>query len=91
MENTDNTTTRNVDMNVEKESLLRFMQDADCLESLSKWTNELNIFDVLKISRAEIRHSNMLGWLMDPNENHGLGDSFLDGSYSFMETESAKS
>ena len=48
MKNTDNTTTRKVDMNVEKESLLRFMQDADCLESLSKWTNELNIFDVLK-------------------------------------------
>ena len=82
MENTDNTTTRKVDMNVEKESLLRFMQDADCLESLSKWTNELNIFDVLKISRAEIRHSNMLGWLMDPNENHGLGDSFLYGIIS---------
>lgn len=77
MENTD-CTTRNDD----KESLLRFLQDADCLDSLSKWTNEFNIFDVLGVSRAEIRHSNMLGWLLDPNENHGLGDSFLCGIIS---------
>ena len=77
MENTD-CTTRNDD----KESLLRFLQDADCLDSLSKWTNEFNIFDVLGVSRAEIRHSNMLGWLLDPNENHGLGDSFLYGIIS---------
>jgi hypothetical protein len=27
--------------------------------------------------RAEIRHSNMLAWLMNPNANHGLGDQFL--------------
>ena len=40
------------------------------------------MFDVLKISRAEIWHSNMLGWLLDPNENHGLGDSFLYGIIS---------
>lgn len=82
MENTSNAVTFKVNNSDEKESLLRFMQDADCLESLSKWTNEFNIFDVLKISRAEIRHSNMLGWLLDPNENHGLGDSFLYGIIS---------
>lgn len=64
-------------INSDKEELLRFMQEADCLESLSKWTNEFNMFDVLKISRTEIRHSNMLGWLLDPNESHGLGDTFL--------------
>lgn len=68
--------------NGDKEALLKFMQDADCLDSLSKWTNELNMFDILKISRTEIRHSNMLGWLLDPNENHGLGDSFLYGIVS---------
>ena len=61
----------------DKEALLKFMQDAECLDALSKWTNDFNIFDVLKISRTEIRHSNLLSWLIDPNENHGLGDSFL--------------
>lgn len=56
MENTDNTTTRKVDMNVEKESLLRFMQDADCLESLSKWTNELK-FSGGQIENVAHKHS----------------------------------
>ena len=36
-----------------------------------------NIFDILKISRNEIRHSNFLSWLLDPNQTHKLGDIFL--------------
>ena len=36
-----------------------------------------NIFQILKISRTEIRHSNFLAWLLDPNETHGLGKLFL--------------
>jgi len=31
----------------------------------------------LKVERVEIRHSNTLGWLLDPAESHGLGDIFL--------------
>lgn len=82
MNNITNATSPKGKDNYDKESLLKFMQDADCLESLSRWTSELNMFDVLRISRTEIRHSNMLGWLLDPNENHGLGDSFLYGVIS---------
>lgn len=36
-----------------------------------------NIFQILGISRAEIRHSNFLGWLLNPNASHGLGNNFL--------------
>ncbi len=36
-----------------------------------------NIFEILGISRAEIRHSNFLGWLLDPNEGHGLREFVL--------------
>ena len=36
-----------------------------------------NIFNILDISRTEIRHSNFLAWLLDPNETHGLGNLFL--------------
>ena len=68
-------------MSEEKEKLLRLMQDTESFEKLSKWTNRINIFDILKISRMEIRHSNVLSWLLDPNESHGLGDSFL---YAFL-------
>ena len=51
--------------------------DIDCLEPLNKWTKEINIFNILKINRMEIRHSNMLAWLLSPNETHGLNDKFL--------------
>ena len=36
-----------------------------------------NIFQILKISKTEIRHSNFLSWLLDPNQSHKLGDIFL--------------
>lgn len=36
-----------------------------------------NIFEILKISSAEIRHSNFLSWLLDPTAGHGLGPLFL--------------
>lgn len=61
----------------DEQALKQFLLDIECLEELSPWTNKLNIFDVLKITRTEIRHSNMLSWLFDANENHGLGDKFI--------------
>lgn len=67
-------------MSIEKkdeEALRKFLADIECLDALSPWTERFNIFDILKISRTEIRHSNMLSWLLDPNENHGLGDKFF--------------
>ena len=62
-----------------EEALQNFLLDIGCLDELLPWTGKFNLFDVLKISRTEIRHSNMLGWLLNPNENHGLGDAFLKG------------
>lgn len=47
------------------------------LTALDLQLNSFNIFDVLNISHREIRHSNFIGWLLDPNENHGFGDYFL--------------
>lgn len=61
----------------DEQALKQFLLDIECLEELSPWTNKLNIFDVLKITRTEIRHSNMLSWLFDANENHRLGDKFI--------------
>ena len=58
----------------DEEALQNFLLDIQCLDELLPWTGKFNLFDVLKVSRKEIRHSNMLGWLMDPNENHGFGD-----------------
>ena len=38
-----------------------------------------NIFEILKIKNMEIRHSNFLGWLLDPEESHNLENEFLKG------------
>lgn len=48
--------------------------DFDKMELLLKTPN---IFQILNISRTEIRHSNFLAWLLDPNGTHGLGKLFL--------------
>ena len=39
--------------------------------------NQFNPFKVLRVDQFEIRHSNILAWLLDPNENHQLGSFFL--------------
>lgn len=60
-----------------EQALKELLFDIDCLDELAPWTTKLNIFDVLKVSRAEIRHSNMLSWLFDANGSHGIGDKFV--------------
>jgi len=59
------------------EYLERFISENRELEKLESIANEFNIFTALKIQSKEIRHSNFLSWLIDPSENHGLGDYFL--------------
>ena len=61
------------------EALKAFLLDISCLDPLSEWTDRFNLFDVLKISHYEIRHSNLLAWLLSPNETHGIGSIFLEG------------
>lgn len=67
-------------------ALKNFLLDIECLDPLSEWTSRFNLFDILKISKVEIRHSNMLAWLIDPNENHGLGDSIIRGFIQYVVT-----
>ncbi len=67
-------------------ALKEFLLDIECLEPLSEWTGKFNLFDILKISRVEIRHSNMLAWLINPSENHGLGDGVVRGIIQFVTT-----
>lgn len=37
---------------------------------LDQQFNAFNPFKVLRVAKYEIRHSNVLAWLFDPNENH---------------------
>lgn len=65
----------------DEQVLQNFLLDIRCLDELLPWIRKFNLFDVLKISKFEIRHSNVLAWLLDPNENHGLGDTFIKGIF----------
>jgi len=47
------------------------------LERLERVLNEFNVFEALGAVRQEMRHSDFLAFLLDPNQNHGLGDDFL--------------
>ena len=69
---------RGIKMDKTEELLENFIFDSNLKELEKKYElNSFNIFDCLKLTRAEIRHSNFLAWLLDPNETHGFDDYFL--------------
>lgn len=41
-------------------------------QTLNKNLNKFNPLKVLKSSKYEIRHSNILAWLLTPNENYNM-------------------
>lgn len=51
----------------------------DCPEmrDLERRLAGFNLFRVLRHAAGELRHSNVLAWLLTPDDSHGLGDRFL--------------
>lgn len=49
---------------------------------------DFNIFEVLGNAQYEIRHSNLLAWLMNPKENHTLDDIFLKEFWKIIKPDS---
>lgn len=49
------------------------------LDRLEARLGRFNLFEAAGLVRHEIRHSSFLAFLLDPNQPHGLGDSFLKG------------
>jgi hypothetical protein len=70
----------------------KFLVDNAELEELSARLSIFNIFNVLRIEQAEIRHSNVLAWLLDPQGSHGIGQAFLRRVLStiLLDNESAE-
>ncbi|MFO0967702.1 MAG: PD-(D/E)XK nuclease family protein [Gemmataceae bacterium] len=58
-------------------ALERFVVENDDLLALESSLGKFNIFDALRLARAEIRHSNFLAFILDPAESHGQGQVFL--------------
>lgn len=66
----------NADTETER-ALTSLLMDCSELSDLEALLSRFNIFQVLRAARHEIRHSNMLAWLLTPDETHGLGDRFF--------------
>jgi len=55
----------------------KFLVNNTELEELSAKLSIFNVFKVLQIEKVEIRHSNVMAWLLNPQESHGLGQAFI--------------
>ena len=66
----------NLDIKQEKQ-IMDLVERLIELEKDKSVFNKFNIFETLKITNTEIRHSNVLGWLFDPIENHNIKGQFL--------------
>jgi len=74
---------------LERHNILnRFLVGNNELEELTAELNIFNFFKILKIERVEIRHSNILSWLLNPLENHGFSDFFVKRFLSTILIES---
>jgi hypothetical protein len=62
--------------NTQLEQLCKLLTDPRAIQ-LELQLEAFNPFTVLRANRYEIRHTNTLAWLLDPEGNHGLGDTFL--------------
>ena len=58
-------------------ALEHFVTHNDELLQLEERIGRFNIFDALRATRDELKHSNFLAWLLDPTESHGQGALFL--------------
>lgn len=59
------------------EELLRSLENSPELAQLQNRLARFNIFEILKLQGLEFCHSNLLAWLFDPRQNHGLQERFL--------------
>lgn len=62
------------------QELVRLVRDSGFLRYHAEYAKrtEFNAFDVLRYAEYEIRHSNVMAWLLDPGETHGVGRGFLE-------------
>ena len=49
------------------------LYNSDEYQRLKAYYSKRSTLDILGVARSELAHSNMLAWLLDPKETHGLG------------------
>ena len=63
--------------NPTKKELLDFFIDNSSIDKIAQHANKFNPINIMGMKHMEIRHSKILAWLLNPNENNGLGDEVL--------------
>lgn len=58
-------------------ALERFLIDNEDFERLETELSGFNIFEAVGAVRQELRHSDFLSFILNPNKNHGLAELFL--------------
>lgn len=61
----------------DRERLEELIVDNPDLEQLEALLDEFNIFEAIGVVKQELRHSDFLAYILDPQQRHGLGDVFL--------------
>ena len=56
-----------------KNEIIKFYNSNEYI-NLSSFYSYKNYFEILKVERDENTHSSFIAWLLNPNDNHGLGD-----------------
>lgn len=64
-------------MEEELQVLENFLMAIEILDQIGTRLSSFNVFETLGIYHTEIRHSNVLAWILKPLENHGLGETFI--------------
>jgi hypothetical protein len=63
-----------------RNGILNLVSSVEQCRKSGQWVKtHTNIFTVLGCVHDEEVHSNILAWLFNPDESHGLGNSFLSG------------
>ena len=62
---------------MQQSNIINFIVNNDKLELIKAKLNRFNPFKILRIEDYEIRHSNVLAWLLDPNGNHNFDEKIL--------------
>lgn len=57
--------------------LTNLLKDFESFETLNQYTSQFNLFSTLGLKNNELKHSNMLAFLLNPKEKHGLDDQLI--------------
>lgn len=60
----------------DRAALEAFVVNNDDLREIEARLDPFNLFEAIGVTRHELRHSQFLAYLLNPNENHGLADHF---------------